>query len=167
MYVLIGDSWFLISTFVFNLLQDVVLSMGRKSGLHRSILVVRKERCVFQNNYGYSPLIVHQKLTSGAFLQVSCKMESKVISTFSCSVTLNPICLPCPFKGSFIHVCACNMHWSFGKYWRSCANFPMSVHLIKQYQKIIFVYITINLIRKILIMGNYQAHDNGYDLSKS
>ena len=94
----------LIYVSVFNLLlYDVLVKLDEENYTSHRCIVGKgwSILIVFSNNCGYFSLMLHQKLTNGNFLKVSCHAESKTISmTFSYSVTLKCIGLLCVLNGS-------------------------------------------------------------------
>ena len=89
------DLWIIIIASIFILIQSVAYSLvevnEEKQASHRH--VIRKGRHIllaFPGNYDFLFLI--QNSTSGHFLKVSCRVESKIISeNFAYSITLKSL----------------------------------------------------------------------------
>lgn len=118
---LIEDSWILTSTSVFYLSWQIVL-VEENLILHRDIIRTgRSSLMVFLDNCGHGcSLILHQNLTRGHCLKVSCNMESETLwVNFSFSVAVKHyIGLFCTVNGSLTHAWFRNIKYqSLKKYW--------------------------------------------------
>ena len=104
---LVEFSWVLITAYVLNLLQYIILVEVYKedSVLQRHVVGKMKSTLIAFSGIGECYcLILHQNLTSSIFLKVNCIMQLENISIASSySVTLKYMHLFWILNGSFIH----------------------------------------------------------------
>lgn len=109
---LVAFSWVLITTWVLNLFQYIILAdtYTENSVLQKHLIgKVNSTLIAFSEIGGCYCLILYQNLTSSSFLKVNCIMQLENISTSwqqqasSYSVTLKSMYLFWTLNGSFIH----------------------------------------------------------------
>ena len=128
-------------------------SIWRKPASNRYVVGIKRSTLTaFSGSCGYSFLILHQNLTSGSFLKVSCSVEPETISmkfrtvTFKSILALGINLLP---MHDFVTSLQALVIWKILVHW-DMQILQMLKHPIIQYQKVTFVNITTDLIRKVL-----------------
>lgn len=129
----------------------------------------------FPDNCRYLFLILHWNSRSGS-LKKSCNMELKTVSmSFSCSGILKSICPPCILNRSFTHSWFYNMMYSLICHLKNSSSLnliqdiQLATDFIIKYEKknTFFVTTTIDLIRKVFMLGSWQANGSRYKFSQT